>query len=247
MDFVPSFFRARHGQQSLSCSMAWIPEPSDRDVATRLAQHEMLYGYVPAIVAGFLLTAIPKWTSRLPAGRRGLSADDDNRVDNRRIFEDFQQADSSSIECPAAISSLGDRPRPGPPFFGVCRPHGLRDRQGLQGTRHQRGDGALRTYLSSELRALRHLQRKNLRGLHVVVSERGGRVPQVATLTYDSEITHLYVPLHQRRCTAPMARWLGRVAGSRQPICYTFQIGGRNCQTGTSILPFLNDRIAHAA
>jgi hypothetical protein len=225
--------------------MAWIPEPSDRDVATRLAQHAMLYGYVPVIVAGFLLTAIPKWTSRLPAGRRGLSADDDNRVDNRRIFEDFQQADSSSIECPAAISSLGDRPRPGPPFFGVCRPHGLRDRQGLQGTRHQRGTGLYALTSAANCGPCADLQRKNLRGLHVFVSERGGRVPQVATLTY--EITHLYVPLHERRCTAPIARWLGRVAGSRQPICYTFQIGGRNCQTGTSILPFLNDRIAHAA
>lgn len=28
--------------------------------------HEMLYGFVPAIVAGFLLTAIPNWTGRLP-------------------------------------------------------------------------------------------------------------------------------------------------------------------------------------
>ncbi len=28
--------------------------------------HEMLYGYIPAIVAGFLLTAIPNWTGRLP-------------------------------------------------------------------------------------------------------------------------------------------------------------------------------------
>ena len=28
--------------------------------------HEMLYGYVAAIVAGFLLTAIPNWTGRLP-------------------------------------------------------------------------------------------------------------------------------------------------------------------------------------
>jgi len=26
----------------------------------------MLYGYLPAIVAGFLLTAIPNWTGRLP-------------------------------------------------------------------------------------------------------------------------------------------------------------------------------------
>jgi uncharacterized protein involved in response to NO len=28
--------------------------------------HEMLYGYLPAAVAGFLLTAIPNWTGRLP-------------------------------------------------------------------------------------------------------------------------------------------------------------------------------------
>ena len=28
--------------------------------------HEMLYGYLPAVVTGFLLTAIPNWTGRLP-------------------------------------------------------------------------------------------------------------------------------------------------------------------------------------
>lgn len=28
--------------------------------------HELLYGYIPAIVAGFLLTAVPNWTGRLP-------------------------------------------------------------------------------------------------------------------------------------------------------------------------------------
>jgi len=28
--------------------------------------HELLYGYVPAIIAGFLLTAVPNWTGRLP-------------------------------------------------------------------------------------------------------------------------------------------------------------------------------------
>jgi uncharacterized protein involved in response to NO len=32
--------------------------------------HEMLYGYIPAVVTGFLLTAIPNWTgaSRCKAG-----------------------------------------------------------------------------------------------------------------------------------------------------------------------------------
>jgi len=28
--------------------------------------HELIYGYVPAIAAGFLLTAVPNWTGRLP-------------------------------------------------------------------------------------------------------------------------------------------------------------------------------------
>ena len=28
--------------------------------------HEMLFGFVPAVVTGFLLTAIPNWTGRLP-------------------------------------------------------------------------------------------------------------------------------------------------------------------------------------
>ena len=32
--------------------------------------HEMLYGFLPAAIAGFLLTAIPNWTGRLPV--RGL-------------------------------------------------------------------------------------------------------------------------------------------------------------------------------
>src|SRR6202049_1498698 len=28
--------------------------------------HEMLYGYLPAVMTGFLFTAIPNWTGRLP-------------------------------------------------------------------------------------------------------------------------------------------------------------------------------------
>ena len=34
--------------------------------------HEMLYGYLPAVVTGFLLTAIPNWTGRLPIQGRPL-------------------------------------------------------------------------------------------------------------------------------------------------------------------------------
>jgi uncharacterized protein involved in response to NO len=35
--------------------------------------HEMLYGYLPAIVTGFLFTAIPNWTGRLPLRGRPLA------------------------------------------------------------------------------------------------------------------------------------------------------------------------------
>lgn len=34
--------------------------------------HEMLYGYLPAVVTGFMLTAIPNWTGRLPIQGRPL-------------------------------------------------------------------------------------------------------------------------------------------------------------------------------
>ena len=30
-------------------------------------QHEMLFGFAGAAIAGFILTAIPNWTGRLPA------------------------------------------------------------------------------------------------------------------------------------------------------------------------------------
>src|SRR5215468_1190985 len=36
--------------------------------------HEMIYGYVAAAVAGFLLTAIPNWTGRLPVNGYSLAA-----------------------------------------------------------------------------------------------------------------------------------------------------------------------------
>ena len=36
--------------------------------------HEMLYGYLPAVVTGFLFTAIPNWTGRLPLRGRPLLA-----------------------------------------------------------------------------------------------------------------------------------------------------------------------------
>ena len=52
--------------------LAWLPMfYGELSVATAFSPrdwhvHELLFGYVPAIVAGFLLTAIPNWTGRLP-------------------------------------------------------------------------------------------------------------------------------------------------------------------------------------
>ena len=57
---------------SAACIVLWIPqfmgELSLRTAYTPLDWHihEMLYGYVAAVAAGFLLTAIPNWTGRLP-------------------------------------------------------------------------------------------------------------------------------------------------------------------------------------
>ena len=36
--------------------------------------HELLYGYLPAVAAGFLLTAVPNWTGRLPISGAPLAA-----------------------------------------------------------------------------------------------------------------------------------------------------------------------------
>lgn len=35
--------------------------------------HEMLFGFAPAVLAGFLLTAVPNWTGRLPVSGRPLA------------------------------------------------------------------------------------------------------------------------------------------------------------------------------
>lgn len=52
--------------------LAWIPVfHGELSLATAFAPrdwhvHEMLYGFLPAVITGFLLTAIPNWTGRLP-------------------------------------------------------------------------------------------------------------------------------------------------------------------------------------
>lgn len=58
--------------------LAWLPMFGGHlELATALAPrdwhiHEMLYGYLPAVIAGFLLTAIPNWTGRMPLQGNGL-------------------------------------------------------------------------------------------------------------------------------------------------------------------------------
>lgn len=52
--------------------LAWLPVFSGEiELATAFAPrdwhvHEMLYGFLPAVITGFLLTAVPNWTGRLP-------------------------------------------------------------------------------------------------------------------------------------------------------------------------------------
>lgn len=58
--------------------LAWLPLVlGEIELPTGLAPrdwhfHEMLYGYLSAVMAGFLLTAIPNWTGRLPIQGRPL-------------------------------------------------------------------------------------------------------------------------------------------------------------------------------
>lgn len=68
--FRPFFLAA--GVWAIIGILLWVPQYMGKmSVPTHLSPldwhvHEMLYGYVAATVAGFLLTAIPNWTGRLP-------------------------------------------------------------------------------------------------------------------------------------------------------------------------------------
>ena len=50
-----------------------VPTAADFD-PLRWHAHEMIFGYLGAIIAGFLLTAIPNWTGRLPVSGTRLAA-----------------------------------------------------------------------------------------------------------------------------------------------------------------------------
>ncbi|MGZ5569320.1 MAG: NnrS family protein, partial [Limisphaerales bacterium] len=60
--------------------LLWLPQYfGEISVPTAFAPldwhvHEMIFGYVAAAIAGFLLTAIPNWTGRLPVNGYPLAA-----------------------------------------------------------------------------------------------------------------------------------------------------------------------------
>ena len=68
--FRPFFFGA--GVWAALAITLWIPMLSgDLTLPTAFDPvswhaHEFLFGYVAAVIAGFLLTAVPNWTGRLP-------------------------------------------------------------------------------------------------------------------------------------------------------------------------------------
>src|SRR5512147_1282396 len=49
--------------------VGWIPS-----VTRDWHVHEMLFGYLGGVIAGFLLTAVPNWTGRLPVAGASLAA-----------------------------------------------------------------------------------------------------------------------------------------------------------------------------
>jgi uncharacterized protein involved in response to NO len=76
--FRPFFLAA--GLWAAAAILLWLPQYLGAiAIPTHLSAldwhiHEMLYGYVAASVAGFLLTAIPNWTGRLPVNGWPLAA-----------------------------------------------------------------------------------------------------------------------------------------------------------------------------
>ena len=72
------FFLAAAAWAALSMA-AWLPLlTGDIDLPSRFDPlswhiHEMLFGFVMAAVGGFLLTAIPNWTSRAPVAGTPLA------------------------------------------------------------------------------------------------------------------------------------------------------------------------------
>lgn len=72
--FRPFFFAA--GVWALAAALIWLPVfRGDVSIPTVFDPigwhvHEMIFGYLGAVIAGFMLTAVPNWTGRMPL--RGL-------------------------------------------------------------------------------------------------------------------------------------------------------------------------------
>lgn len=56
------------------CTLAGVIELPSRFDPLAWHRHEMLFGFVGAVISGFLLTAIPNWTGRLPIAGSPLAA-----------------------------------------------------------------------------------------------------------------------------------------------------------------------------
>ena len=63
----------------------WMTLPTAFDPVSWHA-HEFLFGYLPAIATGFLLTAIPNWTKRLPVICKGYAPRDIFNADKTGFF-----------------------------------------------------------------------------------------------------------------------------------------------------------------
>jgi len=76
--FRPFFFgAAAWGVIALAlwlCSLAGLFQLPTALEPVAWHRHEMIFGFIGAAVAGFLLTAIPNWTGRLPIAGRPLLA-----------------------------------------------------------------------------------------------------------------------------------------------------------------------------
>ena len=71
MDFAP-FFSAGSLFASVAVFVWLLAYSGEIEITTAFAPrdwhvHEMTFGFLPAVATGYLLSAIPNWTGRLPS------------------------------------------------------------------------------------------------------------------------------------------------------------------------------------
>ena len=89
-----------HGEVSVSSAFA----PRDWHI------HEMLYGFLPAVITGFLFTAIPNWTGRLPIRGTPLAVLLAVWLAGRVVAADITCTPSASWNTAATASSVAAIP-----------------------------------------------------------------------------------------------------------------------------------------